>query len=95
MLSASSFSSTPSSAFSATGSPDTLTPSSQYLPYQKDILNELIETEQNYLDTLYIIDSRLASVWMKQTMTNAPDFSKLLKHINEIYKVNKSFYAVR
>ncbi|CAO3670623.1 unnamed protein product [Rhizopus stolonifer] len=93
MLSASSFSSTPSSAFSATGSPGTLTPSSQYSPYQKDTLNELIETEQNYLDTLYTIDSRLASVWMKQTMTNASDFSELLKHINEIYKVNKSFYA--
>lgn len=60
MLSVSTISSESSSAFSAASNQDALTPSSQYsieLIKQASILNELIETEQSYMESLKLIDS--------------------------------------
>ncbi|KAK4520351.1 uncharacterized protein ATC70_008485 [Mucor velutinosus] len=99
MLSASTFASSSSatssaSAFSA--SPGLSTPSSQYSHDSTrkgsgNPLTELIETEQAYMETLKMIDSQIAPIWMKQMTSAAPDFSELLKYIHDILKVNKRF----
>ncbi|KAI8095413.1 hypothetical protein BDF21DRAFT_405825 [Thamnidium elegans] len=57
-----------------------------------DNLKLLIEAEKKYLDRLDIIDSQISPVWMKQLNTVASDFSELLKCIQDIITVNKSFY---
>ncbi|KAG1147714.1 hypothetical protein G6F37_008190 [Rhizopus arrhizus] len=95
MLSVSTISSESSSAFSAASNQDALTPSSQYsieLIKQASILNELIETEQSYIESLKLIDSQVSSVWMKQTTSVIPEFSELLKHTHDVLKTNKQFY---
>ncbi|KAL9555772.1 hypothetical protein MBANPS3_002211 [Mucor bainieri] len=102
MLSASTFASSTSSATSSAGafsaSPALSTPSSQYSHDSArkgsgggNPLTELIETEQAYMETLKMIDSQIAPIWMKQMTSAAPDFSELLKDIHDILKVNKRF----
>ncbi|KAI8641995.1 hypothetical protein BD408DRAFT_417185 [Parasitella parasitica] len=59
---------------------------------QSETLNSLIIAEKSYLDTLQIIDSKLSPLWMKQLESVAPDFSELLKCIQDILAVNKPFY---
>ncbi|KAG1576191.1 hypothetical protein G6F46_001594 [Rhizopus delemar] len=58
-----------------------------------DFLDELTESEKRYMETLRMIDTQIASIWMKQTTSTAPDFSELLKHVNEISKTNKQFFS--
>ncbi|EPB86588.1 hypothetical protein HMPREF1544_06662 [Mucor circinelloides 1006PhL] len=98
MLSASTFasSSSTSSAGAFSASPGLSTPSSQYSHDSArkgsgNPLTELIETEQAYMETLKMIDSQIAPIWMKQMTSAAPDFSELLKYIHDILKVNKRF----
>ncbi|CEP14894.1 hypothetical protein [Parasitella parasitica] len=57
-----------------------------------EIVHSLIIAEKNYLDSLQIIDSKLSPLWMKQLESVAPDFSELLKCIQDILAVNKPFY---
>lgn len=93
MLSASTISSSSSSAFSS--SQGISTPSSQYSNDSRKAnsnpLTELIFTEQSYMETLKMIDSQIAPIWMKQMTSAAPDFSELLKYIHDILKSNKRF----
>ncbi|KAI8642061.1 hypothetical protein BD408DRAFT_417017 [Parasitella parasitica] len=97
MLSASTYSSSPVSASSAfPASPGLSTPSSQYstesgIKRGGNPLTELIDTEQAYMETLKMIDSQIAPIWMKQMTSAAPDFSELLKYIHNILKANKRF----
>ncbi|KAI9265019.1 hypothetical protein BDA99DRAFT_536516 [Phascolomyces articulosus] len=56
-------------------------------------LSDLIHTEKTYVETLRIIDSQIAPIWMKQMVSAAPDFSELLKYTHHILKVNKRFYS--
>ncbi|GAN01510.1 hypothetical protein MAM1_0008d00943 [Mucor ambiguus] len=99
MLSASTFASSSSATSSAGGfsaSPGLSTPSSQYSHESArkgsgNPLTELIEAEQAYMETLKMIDSQIAPIWMKQMTSAAPDFSELLKYIHDILKVNKRF----
>ncbi|KAI9493603.1 hypothetical protein BDB00DRAFT_872274 [Zychaea mexicana] len=58
---------------------------------QTNPLSDLIHTEKSYLETLRMIDSQIAPIWMKQTVSAAPDFSELLKNVHDILKVNKRF----
>ncbi|KAG1420881.1 hypothetical protein G6F58_003992 [Rhizopus delemar] len=58
-----------------------------------DFLDELTESEKKYMETLRMIDTQIASIWMKQTTSTAPDFSELLRHVNEISKTNKQFFS--
>lgn len=93
MLSASTISSSSSSAFSANAGAST--PSSQYSADSRraggNPLTELIDTEQSFMETLKMIDSHIAPIWMKQMTSAAPDFSELLKYIHDILKANKRF----
>ncbi|KAI9486260.1 MAG: hypothetical protein EXX96DRAFT_548348 [Benjaminiella poitrasii] len=99
MLSASTVSSSVSSNAFSSASPGLSTPSSQYSndsssnkrKGNNNPLIELIETEQSYMETLRMIDSQIAPIWMKQMTSAAPDFSELLKYIHDILKVNKRF----
>ncbi|GAA5803385.1 hypothetical protein HPULCUR_008864 [Helicostylum pulchrum] len=91
MLSASTISSS-SSAYSSNAGMST---PSQYSSDSRrgngNPLTELIGTEQSYIETLKMIDSQIAPIWMKQMTSAAPDFSELLKYIHDILKVNKRF----
>ncbi|CAO0791506.1 unnamed protein product [Mucor circinelloides] len=59
---------------------------------QLETLQSLIDAEKSYLDNLQLIDSKLSPLWMKQLQSVAPDFSELLKCIQDIISVNKPFY---
>ncbi|KAL7319995.1 hypothetical protein PS15m_003068 [Mucor circinelloides] len=59
---------------------------------QLETLQSLIDAERSYLDNLQLIDSKLSPLWMKQLQSVAPDFSELLKCIQDIISVNKPFY---
>lgn len=96
MLSASTITSSSSSAFSL--SPASSTPSSQYsagsgMKPSRNPLTDLLEAETSYLDTLKIIDSQIAPLWMKQMSQAAPDFTELIQHVHNIVAVNKQFSA--
>ncbi|KAJ8656980.1 hypothetical protein O0I10_007314 [Lichtheimia ornata] len=54
-------------------------------------LVDLIRTEKDYIETLKLIDSQIAPIWMKQMASAAPDFSEQLTHAHAIYVVNKRF----
>ncbi|KAL9555834.1 hypothetical protein MBANPS3_002171 [Mucor bainieri] len=62
---------------------------------QLETLQSLIDAEKSYLDNLQLIDSKLSPLWMKQLQSVAPDFSELLKCIQDILSVNKPFYDVQ
>ncbi|GAN04948.1 hypothetical protein MAM1_0077d04415 [Mucor ambiguus] len=57
-----------------------------------ETLQSLIDAEKSYLDNLQLIDSKLSPLWMKQLQSVAPDFSELLKCVQDILSVNKPFY---
>ncbi|KAK4516381.1 uncharacterized protein ATC70_011352 [Mucor velutinosus] len=57
-----------------------------------ETLQSLIDAEKSYLDNLQLIDSKLSPLWMKQLQSIAPDFSELLKCIQDLLSVNKPFY---
>ncbi|KAI8140120.1 hypothetical protein BJV82DRAFT_623984 [Fennellomyces sp. T-0311] len=64
---------------------------SRPMPSPTNPLSDLIHTEKSYLETLRIIDSQIARIWMKQTLSAAPDFTELLKFVHDIQRVNKRF----
>ncbi|CAO3676192.1 unnamed protein product [Umbelopsis ramanniana] len=96
MISASTIASGSSSAFSAMGSAST--PQSSYTPSSAkptsgnssgNPLKDLIETEKEYLDTLKIITTQIAPIWSNDQRST--DFTELLKHAQDIFKINKRF----
>ncbi|GAA5816098.1 hypothetical protein MFLAVUS_009620 [Mucor flavus] len=91
MLSASTISSSSSAYSSNAGMSTPSQHSSDSRRGNGNPLTELIETEQSYIETLKMIDSQIAPIWMKQMTSAAPDFSELLKYIHDILKVNKRF----
>jgi len=96
MISASTIASGSSAGFSGVGSAST--PQSSYTPSSGkptsgnpsgNPLKDLIETEKEYLDTLKIITTQIAPIWSNDQRST--DFTELLKHAQDIYKINKRF----
>ncbi|KAG2188363.1 hypothetical protein INT44_001116 [Umbelopsis vinacea] len=96
MISASTIASGSTSGFSALGSAST--PQSSYTPSSAkptsanssgNPLKDLIETEKEYLDTLKIITTQIAPIWSNDQRST--DFTELLKHAQDIFKINKRF----
>ncbi|KAJ2962037.1 hypothetical protein NQZ79_g2800 [Umbelopsis isabellina] len=70
---------TPSSAKPSSGNPS------------GNPLKDLIETEKEYLDTLKILTNQIAPIWSNDQRST--DFTELLRHSHDIFKINKRFCA--